>query len=159
MKSKNFVRTIPLWGGHGFPLGEKGAPLGMLKWSASINGRRMRSSPQTQDELSVTGGLAGNRASTRENFLLLRRWWAMAKQLWCGHRQGWEGNKPGKEPGNFYLLSGTTTQAIIAGSKTSVLEIYFKALCLFFSFFFFFCFLGLNPWRMKVPSLGVESEL
>ena len=29
-----------------------------------------------------------------------------------------------------------------------------------FSFFFyFFCFLGLYPWHMEVPRLGVESEL
>ena len=24
--------------------------------------------------------------------------------------------------------------------------------------FFFFCFLGLHPWHMQVPRLGVESE-
>ena len=28
----------------------------------------------------------------------------------------------------------------------------------FFFFFFFFCFLGLHPWHMEVPRLGVESE-
>ena len=27
------------------------------------------------------------------------------------------------------------------------------------SFFFFFAFLGLHLWHMKVPRLGVESEL
>ena len=29
----------------------------------------------------------------------------------------------------------------------------------FFFFFFFFCFLGLHPRHMKVPRLGVQSEL
>ena len=29
----------------------------------------------------------------------------------------------------------------------------------FFSFFGLFVFLGLHPWHMKVPRLGVESEL
>ena len=30
----------------------------------------------------------------------------------------------------------------------------------FFKFLgFFFCFLGLHPWHMEVPRLGVESEL
>ena len=33
------------------------------------------------------------------------------------------------------------------GSKNAVLFIYL------------FCFLGLHPWYMEVPSLGVESEL
>ena len=27
------------------------------------------------------------------------------------------------------------------------------------SYFFFFCFLGLHPWHMEIPRLGVESEL
>ena len=31
--------------------------------------------------------------------------------------------------------------------------------CLFFVFVFVFCFLGLHPWHMKVPRLGVELEL
>ena len=28
-----------------------------------------------------------------------------------------------------------------------------------FGVFFVFCFLGLHPWHMEVPRLGVESEL
>jgi len=32
--------------------------------------------------------------------------------------------------------------------------------CIFFFFFFFvFVFLGLHPWHMEVPRLGVELEL
>ena len=30
---------------------------------------------------------------------------------------------------------------------------------LHFFLFCFFCFLGLHPWHMKVPRLGMESEL
>ena len=30
---------------------------------------------------------------------------------------------------------------------------------IFLFFFFFLVFLGLRPWHMEVPSLGVESEL
>ena len=29
----------------------------------------------------------------------------------------------------------------------------------FFFFFFFFVFLGLHPWHMEVPGLGIELEL
>ena len=28
-----------------------------------------------------------------------------------------------------------------------------------FNFFFFFVFLGLHPWHVEVPRLGVQSEL
>ena len=34
-----------------------------------------------------------------------------------------------------------------------------QAALLFFSFFFFFCFLGPHPQHMEVPRLGVELEL
>ena len=54
---------------------------------------------------------------------------------------------------SFYLL-------FFSLGRTASVEA--NLLCFFFLsslFFFFFCFLGLNLWHMKVPRLGVESEL
>ena len=48
---------------------------------------------------------------------------------------------------------GETLRGNLSGSKSTIIKKKKKI------FFFFFFFLGLDPWHMKVPRLGVQSEL
>ena len=58
-----------------------------------------------------------------------------------------------------FLLEGAWEQ----GHKTSEYALKSKVQSrqeeLEFCFVLLFCFLGLNPWHMEVPRLGVKSEL
>ena len=47
--------------------------------------------------------------------------------------------------------------AVEAGTKVSLVEFYKHSILRFL--FFFFVFLGLPPWHMEVPRLGIKLEL
>ena len=56
-------------------------------------------------------------------------------------------------PGIELVFSWVLVEFVIAEPQQ---EIWINIL---FLFYFIFCFLGLHPWYMEVPRLGVESEL
>ena len=56
-------------------------------------------------------------------------------------------------------LSSTCYISFLHSFKDFFSSIIQFSLAVSFFFFFFFCFLGLYPWHMEVPRLGVKSEL
>ena len=49
--------------------------------------------------------------------------------------------------------------AVATGLRYSSQQCWILPFLKFISYFLFFCFLGLQPWHMELPRLGVESEL
>ena len=55
----------------------------------------------------------------------------------------------------YYVWQTSTDMYRLQEFSISFLSFFF----LFLFFFFFIVFLGLHPWHMEVPRLGVRSEL
>ena len=60
----------------------------------------------------------------------------------------------GTEQASSCILVGFLTSLATVGTPTGVSLSFFLS---FFLFFFFFFFLGLHPWHMEVPRLGVQQ--